>query len=104
MKIKRVTVGELSTNCYVVSNEKEAVIIDPGDDGDKIIKAVEDKILKPKLCLLTHAHFDHVLAVVDIIERYKIPLLLNEKDLFLLRKGVDVRIQKYLWEIYHFRL
>lgn len=89
MKIKKVTVGELSTNCYVVSNEKEAFIIDPGDDGDKIIKAVEDKILKPKLCLLTHAHFDHVLAVVDIIERYKIPLLLNIKDLFLLKEGVD---------------
>lgn len=89
MKIRSINVGSINTNCYVVTNENETLVIDPGDDGGKIIKIIEDKSLKPKLCLLTHAHFDHILAVVDIIESYKIPLLLSKKDLFLLREGTD---------------
>lgn len=89
MKIRSITVGSINTNCYIVNNENETLIIDPGDDGNKTIKIIEDRSLKPKLCLLTHAHSDHVLAVVSIIERYKIPLLLNQKDLFLLRKCID---------------
>lgn len=97
MKIRNITVGSIDTNCYIVTSENETLVIDPGDDGDKIIKAIEDKSLKPKLCLLTHAHFDHVLAVTDIIERYKMPLLLGQKDLFLLKKNIDFeKVEKFI--------
>ena len=89
MEIIEINVGTLNTNCYIVTSEKETIVVDPGDDSDKIIEALEDKSLKPKLCLLTHAHFDHVLAVVDIIEKYEIQLLLNKKDLFLLKENIE---------------
>jgi len=97
VEIRKIEVGEIYTNCYVVTNKKETLVIDPGDDGDEIIKVIEDKALKPKLCLLTHAHFDHILAVVAIVEKYKMPLLLNQKDLFLLKERVDFeRIEKFV--------
>ncbi len=97
MKIRSITVGSINTNCYIVTDEKETLIIDPGGDSDRIIKVIEDKLLKPKLCLLTHAHFDHVLAVNEIIERYKIPLLLSRKDLFLLKEVTDFeKVEKSL--------
>jgi len=97
MEIIDINVGVINTNCYIVTGEKETIVIDPGDDSDKIIEILEDKSLRPKLCILTHAHFDHVLAVVDIIDRYKIPLLLNKKDLFLLREGIDFeKVEKYI--------
>ena len=89
MEIRKIAVGAIDTNCYIVTSEKETFVIDPGDDSGKIIEVIEDESLKPKLCLLTHAHFDHVLAVNDILERYKIPLLVNQKDLFLLRKSIE---------------
>lgn len=97
MNIISINVGALNTNCYIVTSEDETLIIDPGDDNEKITKVIEDKLLKPKLCLLTHAHFDHVLAVTDIIEKYKIPLFLNQKDTFLLKESVDFgHIEKFV--------
>jgi len=97
MEIIDINVGAINTNCYVVTSEKETLIIDPGDDIEKIIKAIEKKSLKPKICLLTHAHFDHVLVAVDIIEKYEIPLLLNKKDLFLLKESIEFeKIEKYI--------
>jgi len=97
VNIISINVGALNTNCYIVTSEDETLIIDPGDDNEKITKVIEDKLLKPKLCLLTHAHFDHVLAVTDIIEKYKIPLFLNQKDTFLLKESVDFgHIEKFV--------
>ena len=97
MNIISINVGALNTNCYLVTSEDATLIIDPGDESGKIIKIIEDKSLKPKLCLLTHAHFDHVLAVVDVIEKYKIPLLLNQKDTFLLKESIEFgRIEEFI--------
>ena len=63
MKIDGLTVGPLDTNCYIVYNEgsDQAVIIDPGADGDRIIQALNGK--KAAAVLLTHGHFDHTGAL-----------------------------------------
>jgi len=60
MEIKTVVVGQLENNCYIVSDgeTKEAIIIDPGEEADKIIEA--SKGLKIKAVVLTHGHYDHV--------------------------------------------
>lgn len=81
-------VGRLQTNCYLASCSKtgEAVIIDPGDDGDFITKRIGDLGLKPRLILATHGHFDHVLAVTELRLAFKIPFLVHESDLFLLKR------------------
>jgi glyoxylase-like metal-dependent hydrolase (beta-lactamase superfamily II) len=80
MIIKTVQVGELRTNCYIVASSKtrEAVIIDPGDEAEKIIGAIEAEKLKPILIVNTHAHPDHVGANLKLAEKYGIVAALGE--------------------------
>ena len=62
MNIKRLTLGELGTNCYIASKEGTAVVIDPADDADTISDYLVENDLKAVAILLTHGHFDHILA------------------------------------------
>ncbi len=66
MNIKRIVVGELMTNCYLVYNNKEMIVVDPGDDADIIIKKIQQIGITPKLIINTHSHFDHILANKDV--------------------------------------
>lgn len=61
MIIDKVIVGDLETNCYVLSIGSDVLIIDPGDDYEKII----DKVFGKNILgiLVTHSHFDHVGAL-----------------------------------------
>lgn len=88
MKIERLVVGQLQTNCYLVWDEesREAVIIDPGDDADFILRKIQDFNLKPTLIVATHGHFDHVLCVTELRLAFKIPFLIHQADLFLLKR------------------
>lgn len=61
MEITKVVVGDLQVNCYIVSKGTDAVVIDAGDEYEKILKAAQGK--KIKAVLLTHGHFDHTGAV-----------------------------------------
>lgn len=61
MEIKTLKVGYLQTNCYIITNNKKALIIDPGDEGDKIKENI--KGLDLQAILITHSHFDHVGAL-----------------------------------------
>lgn len=61
MEIKTVIVGSLDTNSYILIKNKEALVIDPGDDYDKIIDEIGDS--KVVGVLITHNHFDHVGAL-----------------------------------------
>jgi len=89
MEIEHLVVGQLQTNCYLVScpKTKETVIIDPGDDGDFISRKILDLKLKPKLILATHGHFDHLLAVMELKLAFNIPFLMHKDDLFLLKRA-----------------
>jgi hydroxyacylglutathione hydrolase len=86
--VERLEVGQLRTNCYLVyDNESRAtLIIDPGDDGDYIIKKIIDLDLKPEKLIATHGHFDHILAVTELKLAFKIPFLMHKKDEFLLKR------------------
>lgn len=75
MEINRIKVGELHTNCYLIEKEGNALIIDPGDEYDKIKKFVKDKKLIG--ILLTHNHFDHTGCIDNLINDYNIPLYDN---------------------------
>ena len=67
MQIKRVKVGYLETNCYILENDKETLIIDPGDESEKIIPNITKKVVG---ILITHHHFDHVGAVGVLQAKY----------------------------------
>jgi glyoxylase-like metal-dependent hydrolase (beta-lactamase superfamily II) len=63
MHIKRIVVGSLQTNCYIVSTDnKDAFIIDPGDDVGKIKKYINAEKLNVKFIINTHSHIDHIKA------------------------------------------
>jgi hydroxyacylglutathione hydrolase len=74
MKIKTCVVGCMSTNCYLVINEetKETIVIDPGDQAEKMKELIQEKGLVPVGILLTHGHFDHIMAVPDLVNTYGI--------------------------------
>ena len=61
MKIDRIVVGELDTNCYILSIDNDVLIIDPGDEYEKIIDKVNGKNILG--ILITHRHFDHIGAL-----------------------------------------
>ena len=63
--IGKLTLGLYQTNTYILSNDREAVVIDPGYEADPILDALEGKELKA--ILLTHGHFDHVGAVKELV-------------------------------------
>ena len=62
MLIKSMVVGSLEANCYLVADEetKEAIIIDPGAEGEKIRRLIEKGGLVPAYIVNTHGHIDHI--------------------------------------------
>lgn len=87
MGIKKLVVGSLGTNCYLVWDENlNSLIIDPGDAGDFIIQKVTEFKLKPRFIIATHGHFDHVLAAQELKLTFSIPFLIHRADLFLLKR------------------
>ncbi len=62
---------------------KEEEIIDPGDNADEIIRAIERAKLKPAYIINTHAHFDHIGGVKTVQDYFKIDFLLHKEDMFL---------------------
>jgi glyoxylase-like metal-dependent hydrolase (beta-lactamase superfamily II) len=77
MRIKRIIVGSLQTNCYIVSSDKkEAFIIDPGDDADAIREFINEDKLKVKFIINTHSHIDHIKADYEL----GFPVYIHELD------------------------
>ncbi len=62
LKLQRLVLGALQTNCYILYDEasKEAAVIDPGRDGEAIWTQLNEKELKTKYIIITHAHADHI--------------------------------------------
>lgn len=72
MKIYALAVGMIGTNCYLVVNDetKEGFIVDPGGDDKSISRKLNEYDIKPIAILLTHGHFDHIMAVNELKEAY----------------------------------
>ena len=82
MILDRLVVGPLEANCYLVGSEatKEGMIIDPGEEADKILTGVKKLGLTIKSIVLTHGHIDHVGALSGVKEATGAELCLHPGD------------------------
>ncbi|MGN1015245.1 MAG: MBL fold metallo-hydrolase [Butyricicoccus sp.] len=85
MKIMMTCVGDIGTNCYLVYDEvsREGAIIDPGDNAPRLLQMIRDNNVQLKYILLTHAHFDHILAVGEIKRETGAQVVVNMEDEYL---------------------
>ena len=91
LDIKTIKVGYLQTNCYIVSDKENCIIIDPGDEFEKIRKNIVNNVIA---ILVTHNHFDHVGALSKLKNEYNVPVFdynnLEEGNLNI--KGFNIEI------------
>ncbi len=82
MILRMLEVGPLGTNCYIAGDEtsKEGIIIDPGADGDFILKQVKALGLNIKMIVLTHSHIDHIGALAEVKEATGAEIAIHEDD------------------------
>lgn len=75
-------VGPLQCNCYIVGDAatKEAIVIDPGDDADRLAESIAAKGLTVTAIVATHAHFDHVVAAERLRALTGAPFYLHADD------------------------
>ena len=80
LKIKKVVLGIMSTNFYLIENGQHSIVIDPWDQEDLIIDYLVQNNLKLKVILLTHAHFDHIGAIDKLVEKYNCEVYVHQND------------------------
>ena len=81
--------GPLQENAYLVIDRasRAAAMVDPGDEGERLIEAVEREDVRLGAIWLTHAHFDHIGAVAPVRRRFDVPVYLHEGDLRIFEAG-----------------
>lgn len=89
MEFITLVVGPLETNCYLVfcPDTRECLIIDPGAEPEKIIRAIKENNLQPIGIINTHGHVDHVGGNLEIKNKFTVPLYLHQADLSLLQQA-----------------
>lgn len=83
MKVEAFVVGPFQENCYLLADEAsgQAVLIDPGDDGERLLDAVREAGCTLTAIWLTHAHLDHVGGIAAIRREVDVPIYLHPDDL-----------------------
>lgn len=82
IKIETFQMGSFGCNCSLIYSEvtKEAIIVDPGNDGEALMQKINERGLKVKKLLHTHAHFDHIGCSKEIKKKTGATIHLHQKD------------------------
>lgn len=98
MNISSLTLGIADTNTYFIEDENSVLLVDPSSDGERIINKLKS-IDKPlKAIILTHAHFDHIGALDEVLSEYDVPVYLHEEEFDFLTdtsKNGSSKFQQY---------
>lgn len=89
MRVVSHTVGAFQENCYLVVDETrgEAVLVDPGAEGDRILRAVAASGARLTGIWLTHAHIDHIGAIAAVRRVHDVPIWMHPEDQPLYERG-----------------
>jgi hydroxyacylglutathione hydrolase len=90
--VRMFTVGPVQENCFIVRRKgsDRAVIVDPGDEADRLLEAIEGlEIETVQAILLTHTHFDHIGAVAPLARATGAPVYCPELETFVLANIMD---------------
>ncbi len=92
MKITSFVVGPLQENCYLLVDEQagEAVLIDPGDEAERLAQAALASGARLNAIWLTHGHVDHVGAVTALVEQFHVPVALHPLDRSLYDRAPEI--------------
>ena len=86
--VEKFTFNPFQENTFVVHDGVQCVIIDPGcyfaEEGEQLIRFINDNGLQPQAVLLTHAHLDHIFGCDRISKHFGIDVYMHEKDIFTL--------------------
>jgi hydroxyacylglutathione hydrolase len=82
VKVKTLTVGAFQENCYLLIEEssQKGAIVDPGGEGETLLKEIERSRVTLEAIWITHAHVDHVGAIASIKDRWNVPVYLHPAD------------------------
>lgn len=91
MKVQMFTVGALKENTYLVIDEttQRAVLVDPGDEGDRLVAAVRQAGVQLDAIWMTHAHVDHVGGIAAVARAMPVPVYLHPADRPLYDRAVE---------------
>ena len=84
IEVEKLVLGMVSTNVYLVFYNGNCLIIDPSDEAERIVACIEERKAKPLAILLTHGHFDHIMAAPALAKKYGIKIYAGEADRQLL--------------------
>jgi len=84
LTLRQLTVGPLQENCWLLADtvSGKAVLVDPGDEADALLAAVDATGCALEAIWLTHAHFDHVGGVAGVVAARPVPIWLHPADAF----------------------
>jgi glyoxylase-like metal-dependent hydrolase (beta-lactamase superfamily II) len=87
-----VVVGPLAVNCFILGCESsgEGVLVDPGDDFERVHQAVQRRGITVRYIINTHGHFDHVGGNGKAVAAFRAPLLIHEADAPMLGRAAEV--------------
>ncbi|HHX18466.1 MAG TPA: MBL fold metallo-hydrolase [Clostridium sp.] len=80
MLIECLPTGMFDSNCYIVYNNNEGIIIDAGVSTEEVMKVLDEKKIKIKYIVLTHVHIDHICHVDELREKTGAEVLVHEND------------------------
>ena len=86
LKVLTIPTAPIEENCYIAYDEesKEALVIDPGNEGEKILSLLKGEALKVQAILLTHGHWDHIGAVEELRRKLEVPVQIHGDDASML--------------------
>lgn len=73
-------VGDFLTNCYLIHSDGKAIVVDPGDEAERIIKLIDQKGVKVEKIVLSHGHIDHIKAIPEVRKHTAAPVFIHQDD------------------------